>query len=400
MPELVGLALPAGPGFVDALLRVWDDGDVAAPLPVDVPEPHLRTLLEVVGPDRLVTPDGTTVLPARDEHRRDHEGRVRDGDAVVVATSGTTGRPRAVVHTHQGVEWAAYATATALGVAPDVRWLACLPLHHVGGLSVLTRALSSGAGLEVVARADPETLATAVRNGCTHVSLVPTLLGRIDPSPWRRILLGGSAPPLDRPDNTVATYGCTETFGGVVYDGLALNGVSVRTATPPGTHWSVPAPIELRTPSLGRADRDGAPLAGADGWYRTGDIGVVDPDTGRLDVTGRADDVVVTGGENVWPQPVERVLAGVPGVAEVAVVGRDDPEWGQRVVAVVVPTPGRIPTLEDLRAAVRAELPAACAPRELDLRDSLPRTALGKIERYRLRAPSDRPTAPPGAPST
>jgi len=386
VPELVGLALPAGPGFVDALLRVWDDGDVAAPLPVDVPEPHLRTLLEVVGPDRLVTPDGTTVLPARDEHRRDHEGRVRDGDAVVVATSGTTGRPRAVVHTHQGVEWAAYATATALGVAPDVRWLACLPLHHVGGLSVLTRALSSGAGLEVVARADPETLATAVRNGCTHVSLVPTLLGRIDPSPWRRILLGGSAPPPDRPDNTVATYGCTETFGGVVYDGLALNGVSVRIAAPVGAPADEPGPIEVRSPTLLRCYRDGTdPVAANRGWFRTGDLGTLDPGTGRLRVVGRADDLIVTGGEKVWPSAVEDALADHPRLGAVAVAGRPDPEWGTRVVAWVVPTdPASPPTLEDVRAWVKERLPVAAAPRELVLVDSLPRTPLGKIARGRL----------------
>ncbi len=400
MPELVGLALPGGPAFLDELRRVWDRGDVAAPLPVDAPTAHLERLVEVVRPARIVTPDGERRLPGS-ETPEDHAGGLRPGDALVVATSGTTGRPRAAIHTHAGVEAAAFATATALGVAPDVRWLACLPLHHVGGLSVVTRALLTGAGLEVVPRAEPAVLADAARRGCTHVSLVPTLLRRIDPTPWRTILLGGSAPPVDRPRNTVTTYGCTETFGGVVYDGLALNGVSVRTATPPGTHWSVPAPIELRTPSLARALRDGTVLGGDDGWFRTDDLGVLDPDTGRLTVTGRADDVVVTGGENVWPEPVERILATVPGVDEVAVVGREDREWGQRVVAVVVPSPGvEPPALEDLRAAVRSELPAACAPRELELRDSLPRTALGKIERYRLRAPADGPTPPPGSPRT
>jgi O-succinylbenzoic acid--CoA ligase len=137
-----------------------------------------------------------------------------------------------------------------------------------------------------------------------------------------------------------------------------------------------------------RCYRDGSLPVGGDGWFRTGDLGTVDPDTGRLQVAGRADDVVVTGGENVWPDPVEDAIGALPGVAEVAVVGRDDPEWGQRVVAVVVPTDaGRPPSLESLRSAVRAVLPAACAPRELELRDSLPRTSLGKIERYRLRTP-------------
>ncbi len=378
MPELVGLALPGGAPFLRELRAAWDRGDAVLPLAPDDPEPHRRRQLEAARPARVITEGGVEEL--------DDGLPVEDGDAVVVCTSGTTGAPRAAVHTHDGLEAAAFASATALGVAPDVRWLACLPLHHVGGFSVLSRALLTGAGLEVVPRPDPEVIDAAPGRGCTHVSLVPTLLGRIDPARWRTILLGGSAPPADRPAHVVATYGCTETYGGVVYDGLALNGVSVRTVAAPGSHWSVPAPIELRTPSLMRCYRDGSQPAGGDGWFRTGDLGTIDPDSGRLDVAGRADDVIVSGGENVWPDPVEAVLGGVPGVVEVAVVGRPDPEWGQRVVAVVVPAdPARPPRVEELRSAVRAELPPACAPRELELRDSLPRTALGKIERYRLR---------------
>ena len=383
MPELVAVALPGGEAFLRAVLDVWDAGDAVLPLAVDDPAPHRRAILAAARPDRLVDPTGT--------HRLDDGLPVADGDAVVVCTSGTTGSPKAAVHTHRGLEAAAFASATALGVSADVRWLACLPLHHVGGFSVLTRALHTGAGLEIAPRPDPAVVDTAPDRGCTHVSLVPTVLGRIDAGRWRCILLGGSAPPADRPANTVATYGCTETYGGVVYDGLALNGVSVRTVGPPGSHWSVPAPVELRTPSLMRCYRDGSLPVDEAGWFRTGDLGTVDPDTGRLRVAGRADDVVVTGGENVWPDPVEATLGAVAGVAEVAVVGRDDPEWGQRVVAVVVPEdPGHPPTLDSLRDAVREVLPAACAPRQLELRDSLPRTPLGKIERYRLRtAPTE-----------
>ncbi len=383
MPELVAVALPGGEPFLRTVLDIWEAGDAVLPLAPDDPAPHRRALLAAARPGRLIDEAGTRDL--------DDGLPVEDGDAVVVCTSGTTGSPRAAVHTHHGLEAAAFATATALGVAADVRWLACLPLHHVGGFSVLTRAIITGAGLEVVPRPEPAVVDAAPERGCTHVSLVPTVLGRIDDTRWRCILLGGSAPPADRPANTVATYGCTETYGGVVYDGLAINGVSVRTVGAPGSHWSEPAPIELRTPSLMRCYRDGTLPADGAGWFRTGDLGTVDPDTGRLSVAGRADDVVVTGGENVWPDPVEAAIGTVVGVAEVAVVGRDDPEWGQRVVAVVVPTDaGRPPSLESLREAVRAVLPAACAPRELELRDSLPRTSLGKIERYRLRtAPTD-----------
>jgi O-succinylbenzoic acid--CoA ligase len=392
VPELIGLVLPGGPEFARALRSIWDRGDVAAPLPWDAPAAHRESLLAAVDPDWVLTPEGTTrYQPADDHPLRPVEAErteLIDGDALVICTSGTTGRPRAAIHTHAGVEAAAFATSTALGVAPDVRWLACLPLHHVGGCSVLTRAWHTGAGLEIVPRATPEVVERAALAGCTHVSLVPTLLRRIDPTPWRVILLGGAAAPTDRPANTVATYGCTETYGGVVYDGLALNGVSVRVTLEPGEHWSVPAPIELRTPSLLRAYRTGTDPVADDGWFRTGDLGMIDPDTGRLSVTGRADDVIVSGGENVWPQPVEDVLASLDSIEEVAIVGRSDPEWGERVVAVVVPAErSRPPTLEALRAAVRAVLPSACAPREMELRDCLPRTTLGKIERYRLRTP-------------
>jgi O-succinylbenzoic acid--CoA ligase len=144
-------------------------------------------------------------------------------------------------------------------------------------------------------------------------------------------------------------------------------------------------PIELRTPSLGRCYRDGTPLGAADGWFRTGDLGRLSVDTRLLSVQGRADDMIVTGGEKVWPDTVEAVLARDHRVAEVAVVGRPDAEWGQRVVAVVVPSdPADPPTLEGLRDLVRTELPRAAAPKQLELADSLPRTGLGKIRRSLL----------------
>src|SRR5690606_34836965 len=120
----------------------------------------------------------------------------------------------------------ALATSQRLGVDPERdRWLACLPLAHVGGLSVVTRALLTGTPLTMHDGFDAAQLAAAVAAGCTLTSLVPTALARIDPAPWRRILLGGQAPPADRPANVIATYGMTETGSGVVYDGLPLDGV-------------------------------------------------------------------------------------------------------------------------------------------------------------------------------
>jgi O-succinylbenzoic acid--CoA ligase len=132
-----------------------------------------------------------------------------------------------------------------------------------------------------------------------------------------------------------------------------------------------------------RAYRDGADPKDADGWFRTGDVGSVDG--GRLQVFGRLDDVIITGGENVWPDAVEALLLSLPSVHEVAVVGRTDDEWGQRVVAVVVPAdPSAPPTLDELRSTVKEHLGPWAAPRELQLAESLPRTTLGKIRRAAL----------------
>ncbi len=385
MPELVALDIAGGPAFLDALQRVWDRGDAVLPLDPNAAPVQRERVIASMAPGSVIDADG-------ERHRVPGGRSVEAGDAVVIATSGTTGTPKGAVHTHEGLAAAARITAAgadAGGVGgggggdrsgSDVRWLACLPLAHVGGFSVITRALLSGAGLEVHDRPDAERIDDAARRGATHVSLVATLLGRIDPSPWRTILLGGSSIPLDRPLNAIATYGMTETFGGVVYDGAPLAGVEVRVAGPAGGV----GPIELRSPTLLRAYRDDVVPLDATGWFLTGDLGSVDP-TGRLTVQGRADDLIISGGTNVWPAPVEDVLRGDPAVADVAVFGRDDPEWGQRVVAMVVAMdPAAPPALDSLRDRVKERLGAAAAPKEIVLTDVLPRTALGKIVRHQL----------------
>ena len=162
----------------------------------------------------------------------------------------------------------------------------------------------------------------------------------------------------------------------MVYAGRPLDGVEVRI---------IGEQIQLRGPMLLRAYRDGTDPKTADGWLPTGDVGELDA-AGRLTVSGRASDLVITGGENVWPEQVEGVLATHPTVAEVAVAGRPDDEWGQRVVAFVVPrTPGDPPTLAQLRDHAKESLPAFAAPRELVLVEALPRTLLGKVRRAGLR---------------
>ncbi len=345
--RLVALDLPGGPEFVDELQRIWDAGDAAFPVDQRLPPAAKRAVCAAMRVGEPVEP----------------------GDALVMATSGSTGTAKGVVLTHAAVAASAAATSARIGTAADDHWLACLPLNHVGGLSVVTRALHTGTALTVQPGFDAEAV---MASEATLVSLVATALRRIDPAKFRVIVLGGSRPPADRPSNAVATYGMTETGSGVVYDRRPLDGVEVRI---------IAGEIQLRGPMLLRCYRDGRDPKTPDGWLPTGDLG--DLADGLVTVHGRADDLIITGGENVWPEPVEALLRVVPGVADVAVAGTPDPEWGQVVTAHVVPA-GDAPTLVALRDAVKAALPAFCAPRRLVLHSELPRTSLGKIRRVEL----------------
>lgn len=366
MPHLVALDLPGGPAFVDALRRVWDRGDAVLPVDQRLPGPARAALLAALRPGRIVDADG--------EHSLEGDP-VEPGDALVMPTSGSTGTPKGVVHTMAGLEASARVGNARLGVDVADHWLACLPLAHIGGFTVITKALTSGTGLTVLPGFDAAEVAAQARAGATLVSLVPTTLARIDPALFRAVLLGGSRPPVDRPPNVVATYGLTETGSGVVYDGLPLDGVEVRIAAD--------GEILVRGSMLMRCYRDGTSTIDSDGWLHTDDLGTLGSD-GRLQVQGRRGDMIVTGGENVWPDAVERVVADLPGVAEVAVAGVPDPEWGQRVVAWVVPVGTAAPSLADLRAAVGQRLAAFMAPKELHLVEALPRTAIGKVSRTAL----------------
>jgi O-succinylbenzoic acid--CoA ligase len=280
----------------------------------------------------------------------------------------------------------ARASLDRVGARPGERWLCCLPVTHVAGLAVLVRSLTGGTEPVLAERADGPTVAAA---GCAHVSLVPTQLRRLLQEPgtplagFSSVLLGGAAAPAglltaarDAGVPVVTTYGMTETCGGCVYDGIPLDGVRAEVRDD-GRIW-ISGPV-LFSGYLG------GPRAPADGWFRTGDLGMLDA-AGRLTVRGRADDVINTGGHKVVAGEVAAALHTCPGVRDAAVVGQPDPEWGERVVAVVVPAdPGDPPALELLRRHVRERLPRYAIPSRVVMVDAVPMLRSGKHDIVRLR---------------
>jgi O-succinylbenzoic acid--CoA ligase len=307
-------------------------------------------------------------------------------EPLVVETSGSTAEPKRVVLSRAALRASADATASRLG--GHGQWLLNLPPTYVAGLQVLFRSVRAGA-VPAVQDGDLAAAATAMTGERRYVSLVPTQLHRmLDHASstealrtFTTVLVGGAAVPpdlrrraADAGVHVVATYGMSETCGGCVYDGMPLDGVGVVVGAQ--------GRIRLRGAVLfdgydGRPDLTAEVMR--DGWFVTSDLGRLDED-GRLQVLGRVDDVVVTGGVNVPAPVVAARLREHPGVAAAEVVGVPDDEWGQRLVAFVV---GPL-TLEDARSWVAERHPRTCAPRQLVALDAVPLLDNGKVDRRRL----------------
>ncbi len=305
--------------------------------------------------------------------------------ATIVTSSGTTGPPKVLALSAAALDASADGAHAHLEVTAGDRWLLALPVHHVAGQSVVWRSRRLGRDPVVQDRLDP----TAAQDA-TVVSLVPTQLRRVVDAGAHleaTVLLGGGAiSPRLLADaasgrhvrRVVRSYGLTETAGGCVYDGVPFPTVDVT---------AVRGRLHLRGPVLaaGRLTPSGlAPIVDADGWLATQDVGAVDAH-GVVSVTGRADDVVITGGVNVAPAAVEVVLEDHPDVDRAGVVGLADDEWGQVVVAAVTTTAATVDPAA-LRALVRHHLGAAATPRDIVVLDALPLTALGKVARDEVRA--------------
>lgn len=331
----------------------------------------------------------------------------------IMYTSGTTGRPKGAVLTYGNFFWAAIGSALHLGILPQDRWLLCMPLFHVGGLSVLMRSVLQGTTVVLLDGFDVQEVDAALcTQQVTMISLVSTMLQRLlqahgpDPFPstLRLVLLGGGPAPkallqacLDRGVPVATSYGLTESTS----QAATLRPSELAAHLGSAGKALLPTDIEVRTP-LGRA----APgqsgeifvrgptispgyLHGVgkdrfkDGFFASGDIGYLD-DQGYLYVLDRRDDLIVSGGENVYPAQVEDVLLSHPAVAEAAVIGLPDSEWGQVVAAVVVWRSNLPCDMSELVEFCREHLAGFKVPRRIRLASGLPRTANGKLKRSQV----------------
>ncbi|MGE5178857.1 MAG: class I adenylate-forming enzyme family protein [Bacteroidota bacterium] len=340
-----------------------------------------------------------------------------DAPAAILFTSGTSGEPRAVVLTHGNFLWSALASARNLGVRENDVWLACMPLHHVGGVSILVRAAMAGTAALLHERFDPDAVNDAIdARGVTLLSLVPTMLarllearrGRRFPDTLRAALIGGGpAQPALLEEaarlgmRALPTYGMTETASqattlplrewprGLETAGrpLPFTQVEIRGEDDRPLGPGAEGEIVVRGPTVMAGylgDPDATAAAFQKRWLRTGDVGLWDPE-GRLVVLDRRADRVVTGGENVSPEEVERVLATHPAVRAACVVGLPSREWGQEVAAAVELKPGAAVTPEALREHARGALSGFKIPRRVLILDALPRSAGGKLLRRLVR---------------
>ncbi|KIQ18363.1 o-succinylbenzoate--CoA ligase [Rhodococcus sp. MEB064] len=377
MADLTVLPVPGGEAVLELLphLRSVLDGTAAPALPVpadDVREQ--RRLVDALAP-------GTPIDPST---------------AMVLATSGSTGIPKGALLTADALRASAAATHARLG-GPG-RWLLALPAHHIAGMQVVLRSLAAGfdpAVVDVQAGFDPADLTRSIASmtdSRRYTSLVPTQLIKALDHPdavaalasLDAVLLGGAATPapvlaraVDAGITVVRTYGMTETCGGCVYDGAPLDGVRVRLDDD--------GRVVLGGPTLANGYRglSDHPAFADSGWFRTDDLGRLQD--GRLQILGRLDDAITSGGLTVVPRVVEESAARVDGVAECVVVGVPDERLGERVGALVVLRPGSSATAESIRESVAADLGAAAAPRQVVLVAALPLRGPGKVDRTAAR---------------
>jgi O-succinylbenzoic acid--CoA ligase len=373
--ERVALALPAGEDFVIALHGCLLAGVAAVPIDLRLSERERA--------ERIAGADVVVSEPLRGSGRPTPVGGGQAG--AIMHTSGTTAAPKPVVLTHSNFQASALGSAVALGLDPAERWLCPMPLTHVGGLSIPIRSAIYATTAVLHRRFDTAAVLEELMDPArrtTIVSLVPTMLARLldagleRPPTLRWALLGGGPIPpalLGRATEAgvpvAPTYGMTETCSQVATFGWPLPGAEITTSA---------GEIFVRGPMVSAGALD------ENGWLQTGDLGRFD-ERGRLEITGRKADTIVTGGENVAPAEVEAVLLEHPAVRDAGVFGRVDSAWGEAVTAVVVLRDGLGVDADELRRFCAERLASFKVPKAVEFAQRLPRTESGKLLRRQLK---------------
>ncbi len=409
----VAALLPNGHEYACLIAAAARLGAVVVPLNLRLTLPEQAQLIERVSAKCVIrtADDWSAVEPVP------FTPAPLDLDAVqsIVFTSGTTGTPKGAQITFGNLYHSALASAERLGASPDDRWLCPLPFYHVGGLSIIFRSAIYGSSIVLPKATSTGAIMKALHDSqATIVSLVPTQLYRMleagfEPPPSLRLLLlgGAAASPelvqrcIERDLPIALTYGLTECASQVATAtpeqvrakpgsvGKPLSDTSVSAGTtvrivddegydlPPGEYGEIVVSGDtVMKGYLGQAETGGT--------FRTGDIGYLDAD-GDLWIVQRRSDLIVSGGENVYPSEVEAVLRGHPAVADVCVVGVPDAEWGQRVAAMVALRDGEMLSEDDLIAFSRERLAGYKQPRRIVFVDALPQTASGKVQRAKVK---------------
>ncbi len=436
----IALLLPNCAETVLALYATLRLGAVPVLLQTRLTSSELTTLLGTVTCDLLLCIDETAALASELSHAvpllvsLDHTDDPRitpllrvapsaanpsyvntfqpDDPCAILFTSGTSGNPKGVILSFNNIFSSAMASAYRIGTLPDDRWLCVLPLYHVGGLSILLRACLYGTTVDLWPRFDAEAIAIALEHTpVTLISLVPTMLYRVMeawgasfcPQALRLVLLGGAAADEDLVTRAwqaglpiATTYGMTEAASQVATAlpsdtrhkpgsvGKPLLFTSLRIIDknsndcPVGTYGE----IIVKGPTV-MVGYVGHTSALRNGWLHTGDIGYLD-DSGDLWVVQRRSDLIISGGENIYPIEIEHVLRQHPAVVDVAVVGIDSPEWGQQVGVVLV-LRDRTLSSDDILTFSRTCLAGYKQPRIVRLVDEIPRSASGKLLRGEVR---------------